>query len=589
MYLGINSYVHDASAALVDREGRVIAAVEEERFSRKKREARFPVESIRACLEIAGADFGDIESIGFPWHPGAFLWGRLIRTNLVGRVRPSVWRANTELLAKIMRLSHELEQSFPASKRKRVRYFKHHAAHAASAFFCSPFDEAACLTIDGRGELESITWSRCRGAHIDQIGHLDFPNSIGKLYSAVCRFLGFNRAEKDGTVMALAGCGEPTFLNEFRQILRIEPREGIRGIRLAAEYFDLQGTAMPSKRLSQLLNVEARRPDDPILDVHKAIAASLQFVTQEAILHLIRELHSIAGSNNLVMAGGVSLNSVANGAILERTPFQRLFIQPAAHDGGLSLGAALLLAHENRSRKTPYSMETASLGPEYSDEDCRLALAHEERSSLHIAQPPDLEREVARRLAQGQVLGIFRGRMEFGPRALGNRSILADPRNPLIQQRLNEAKGREPFRPFAAAILLEHAKAWLLHGTESPFMLLVDNFRVEVSAQVPGVQHQDGSVRVQTVKYDTDPFYYGIIRSFADLTGVPLVLNTSLNVRGEPIACTPTDALRTFSAGGMDGLVLGNYLVTRDEASVGALSAEADSLNCEIPIACYSS
>jgi carbamoyltransferase len=564
MFLGINSFVHDASATLVGPDGGIIAAIEEERFTRKKREGRFPIESIRACLQIAGASFADISGIAFPWHPRALLLERLFWSNMLQYpVRPTVLRTNAELLVRVLRVSSELKRHFGKAHHPEVRYFRHHLAHAASAYYPSPFDEATYLTLDGRGELESMTWGRCRRAQIDQIGRVFFPHSIGKFYSAVCRFLGFHAAEKDGTVMALAGCGEPRFLEQFQQVLRIDPQRGLHGIRLSTRYFDLQDLALPSAAMEQLLGIKVRQPGEPITQTHKDIAASLQHVTQDAIIHILRELHRITKAPDLVFAGGVALNSVVNGMILERTPFRQVFIQPAAHDGGLSLGAALLLAHERRESKASCCMQSAALGPEYTQNEIRSALGAAGATPLCVEEPRNLAHEIARRLVDGEIVALFRGRMEFGPRALGNRSILADPRDAGIQHRLNTIKGREPFRPFAAAILQECADQWLCRATESPFMLLVDHFRPDVRDRVPGVQHSDGTVRIQTVRAETDPFLHDVIQTFLRLTGVPLVLNTSFNVRGEPLACSPIDAVRTFLGGGIDSMAIGGYLVTR--------------------------
>lgn len=560
MILGIQCFGHDTSASLVGADGQIYAAVEEERFSRRKRESRFPGEAISACLKIANADFGDVTSVAVPWHPGALFFERLLwRNSIRYPASPKVWYKNATLVYDSLHIAQELKHRFGLTRELKVRHFRHHLAHAASACYPSPFSECAYLTIDGCGEVETITWGECQGARVRQLGRVCFPHSIGKLYSAMSRFLGFHRADKYGTVMALAGCGEPKYTSEIREMLKIIPHEGLRGIRLDTRFFDLQTANLPSPAMSQHLHTPIRHPEDPITQVHKDIAASLQRVAQEAIIYLVRELQSETKATNLVLAGGVAMNSVTNGLILQETPFRQLFTQPASHDGGLSLGAALLLAHETRSTKGPCIMESAALGPQYSDDEILSSIRNV--GNLRVQQPPDLAREVADRLQHGEIVALFRGRLEFGPRALGNRSILADPRYPDIQRRLNSLKGRESFRPYGAAILHDQAEAWLQRGTESPFMNMVDFFKPAVSSLVPGVQHIDQSVRVQTVRNDVDPFLYSVIREFGNLTGVPILVNTSLNVRGEPLACSPADALRVFSTGKLGAIVMGSYLV----------------------------
>jgi carbamoyltransferase len=325
--------------------------------------------------------------------------------------------------------------------------------------------------------------------------------------------------------------------------------------------------------LEQLLGVKVRQAGEPVRHVHMDVAASLQRVTQNTIMSLLCELHRLTRQENLVMAGGIALNSVANGLIRERTPFQNVFIQPAAHDAGLALGAALLLAHAGRRIKAPCEMRSPALGPAFSDEEIHLALTNpdEKTADLTIEHSAHIAARAARLLADGKVVAWFQGKLEFGPRALGQRSILADPRDPTIQDWLNRIKRREPFRPFAAAVLYERLAEWFSRATESPFMLLVDTIREPLRDRVPGVQHCDGTVRLQTVRADRDPLFHRLISVFFELTGVPLVLNTSLNVQGEPLACTPEDALRAFTATSIDALAIGNYLVTRPTQSGAGL------------------
>ena len=547
MFLGINAFFHDSSACLVNPQGCVIAAVEEERFTRRKREGRFPGASIQSCLDMAGCTVEDISAVAFSWHPASFLLERVLFSNLLQYpVEPSILVKNLRRVGQIASVKAVLQREIGRLRpHVRVRYFRHHLSHAASAYYPSPFEEAAYLTMDGCGELTSITWGQCRGAEIRELGRCYFPDSIGKLYSAVCRFLGFHGPQKDGTVMALAAYGEPRYLREFQQVFRLRPGKAVPGVKLSRRYFDLQDVAHPTPALEKLLGVGVRQPGEPITQGHKDVAATLQRVTQDAIMDLLCGLHRLTQQQNLVMAGGVALNSVSNGMILARTPFHYMFIQPAAHDAGLALGGALLLAHAGRSTKAACQMHSAALGPSYSNEQIRRTLdsLDELGSGFAVEHSADIAALSARLLADGKAVGWFQGRLEFGPRALGNRSILADPRDPNVQGRLNCIKGREPFRPFAAAILQERAEEWLCRHTESPFMLLVDMAREPLRHRVPGVQHCDATVRVQTVRPEVDPLFHRLIRLFFELTGVPMVLNTSLNIRGEPLVCTPEDAL----------------------------------------------
>ena len=527
----------------------------------------------------------DVSCVGIAWHPGALLIERLLWSNTIRYpVRPSVWWGTLELLARILRIPSHLREVTGVPRHFQVRYVRHHLAHAASAYYPSPFDDAAYLTVDGRGESESMTWGEGRDGRLRQLGSARFPNSLGKLYSAVCRFLGFDRAEKDGTVMALAAYGEPRFRAQFEVLCRLNPERGLGRFELDMRYFDFQDVALPSHEMERLFGVPMRHPSEAISQTHRDIAATLQAVTEQALMCALRELHSITRLPNVVLAGGVALNSVANGQILEQTSFQQVFIQPAANDAGVSLGAALLLAHKGGmgTEKRTRAMTSAALGPEYSDEEITSTLQNVHTAGRPVETPTDLAESVARRLVAGEVVGLFRGRMEFGPRALGYRSILADPRDSRIKERLNRIKGRESFRPFAAAILDEHVSEWLCRGTTSLFMLLVDRFRPDHSARVPGVQHVDGTVRIQTVNGDIDPLFHSIIQAFYRHTGVPLVLNTSLNVRGEPIACSPADAVRVFESSSIDALVVGHCVVSRDPealdqtgtAVVGGLSQD---------------
>ncbi len=563
MFLGINGFSHDASAVIVDSEGRILAAVEEERFTGKKKEDRFPVESIRYCLNAAGISASDLLGIGFGWHPYLLLRDRVLRSNVfeypvpLKLIRKNVRKA---FLGWSIRRRFEREIG-PLGKDARVCYFKHHTAHAASAFYASPFEEAAFLTLDGRGERESMTWGYGQGAQLYQLGANQHPNSLGNFYSGIARFLGFHSWEKDGTVMALAGCGQPKYMKEFRELLTLAPN-GL-SIKLNLDYFDCTiGDGLPrSSNLERLLGIKMRSEGEPIQQEHRDIAATLQAITQDIIIRICTELRELTGMDNLVIAGGVALNSVTNGMLRERTPFKDIFIPPAAHDGGLSLGCAYLLAHKGKERKTPHHLTNADLGPEFGEEEIRKSL--DGHAELAWDKHEDIAGVVAQALVDGKKVAWFQGRLEYGPRALGNRSILADARRPNVQNELNSIKHRESFQPFAISVLRDEAGNWLCKGTESPFMLLVDRVKSHLRSAVPGAQHVDGSVRVQTVSEKENPLYFQLIREFFKITGVPLIINTSLNLRGAPLVCNPQDALQAFKNTNLDALAIGQFLVTK--------------------------
>jgi len=562
-YLGINAFCHHSGATIVDESGVVLAAVEEERFSRKKGEDRFPGDAIRYCLGVSGDRTTELAGVAFGWSPHHLFFGRVLRSHLIeypvglATIGGTIGQLRN-MLALRPRFVREIG---PLHGDCRLMSYRHHVAHAASAYFSSPFDEAAFLTVDGRGERDSITWGIARGAHLKQLGAFHFPHSIGKLYSAICRYLGFDGVEKDGTVMALAAHGKPSLTKQFRQLASWKSDGGLGQFRLNVNYFDLADVAGPSKRMEYLFGMPARRRHDVLTDFHRDVAATLQHFVEETLISLTRRIHEITKLDRLVMAGGVALNSVANGLVVEHSGFRSVFVQPAAHDGGLSLGAAQLLVARKRIDKPDWRMQSAALGPEFSDTYIEREIS--KYPDVHVQKANDPARAAALRIASGEIVGWFQGRMEFGPRALGQRCLLADPRNAEIKNRLNRIKGRETFRPFAAAMLSEHRNKWLQAGAQSPFMLLVDHIRAELRNQVPGVLHVDNSVRVQTVEAATLPLFYSLIDEFYGLSQVPLVLSTSLNVNGEPIACTPSDAIRVLLETSIDALVIGPYLLTR--------------------------
>lgn len=583
--LGLSAFYHDSAACLV-RDGRVVAAAQEERFSRVRFDAEMPWRAIQSCLELGGIGMQDVEVVSFYEKP--LLRFDRAMTTFVHRW-PAGRRAFSATAADWFRQRLRLKALLHSELgwRGRVVYAAHHEAHAASAFLASPFEEAAILTIDGVGEWTTNAVGLGQGANVSLLQELRFPHSLGLLYAAVTEYLGFEVLADEYKVMGLAPYGKPRFAAAIKQQLLTLRQDGSYELDLAYfRYLDGDQSCDP-ERFAALFEGKPRVSHEPLEDRHADVAASVQAVIEEALLLQARHAHLVTGAENLVMAGGVSLNSVANGRIAREGPFKRLWIQPAAGDAGGALGAALLGWHralgKPRAPLAQDAMQGALLGPAFDDRQVALAVAEAGLTARRL--PPDeLDVEVARRLASGSVAGWFQGRMEFGPRALGARSILADPRALDVQARVNERiKFREGFRPFAPAVLERAASDWFELDGASPYMLLVTpvaaaharpiaegadaprglaRLGVPVS-DIPGVTHVDGSARVQTVDAERNPRFFRLLTAFHAETGCPLLLNTSFNLRGEPIVCTPANAIRTFLASGLDLLVLGSSIVER--------------------------
>jgi carbamoyltransferase len=592
LVLGINAYHGDAAAAMV-RDGELIAAVEEERFNRHKHCAGFPTESVRYCLERAGVSLEDIEHIGISRDPSAHLHKKVLfaatraarsvsglnRSRSDSRVgRRGIFGAVTERLANAARvrdLKEELARSLNVPKgrlRAQFHNVEHHRAHLASSFYVSPFERAALLSIDGFGDFISTMWGVGEGNSIEIVGQVEYPHSTGILYTATTQFLGFPHYGDEGKVMGLAPYGEPRYMEEFRDLIRTE--EGGR-FRLNLDYFrhHAEGVEMSwddgSPAIGRIFSDEyvkrfgtAREPGAALTNRERDIAASLQARLEEVCFHLLNHLQEKTGLTDLGLSGGVAYNSVMNGKILLNTPFRRVFVQPAAGDSGTAVGVCYQIYNRILNQPRSFVMEGAYTGPEFSDEEIRAEL---EQSGL-LFEAYD-EREVTRRAAQdiadGLVIGWFQGRMEFGPRALGNRSIIVDPRRAEMKDILNDRiKKREPFRPFAPSILEERVGDYFEQTHPAPTMLMVYQIKPERRESIPAVTHVDGSGRLQTVSRETNPRYHQLISDFYELTGVPVVLNTSFN-ENEPIVCTPRHAIDCFMKTRMDVLYLGNYAVRR--------------------------
>jgi carbamoyltransferase len=579
LILGINAFHADAAAALI-RDGVIVAAAEEERFRRIKHWAGFPSEAMAWCLADAGVGPADLDHIAINSQPGAHRWRKVVYT-LGHRPDPRFllarWRNKRERAG----LAQQLETTFPgASIRAQLHFVEHHRAHLASAFFASPFEEAAVISVDGFGDFASGAWGHGRGSQLSLDGQIYFPHSLGAFYTAITQYLGFPNYGDEYKVMGLAPYGQPSRMEAMRQIVRLEAdgtyRLDLRYFLHATERLPHQwshGTPVVgshwSPELEKLLG-PARRPDQPLEQQHKDIARSAQAMYEEAFFHLLRALHRNQPSERLCIAGGCGANSVANGKVTLATPFRRVYVQAAAGDAGGALGAALEVWHGlGQPRCKP--MRHAYLGSKPAPGEIDALLEAEAtcqaltEAGCNVGHPEEAElcALVAEAIAEGLVIGWFDGRMEWGPRALGHRSILGDPRRADMKDILNlKIKRRESFRPFAPSVLEEAVGEWFSLNGEVPFMMQVYPIREEQRSRIPAVTHVDGSGRLQTVNEADNGRYYRLIRAFADRTGVPMVLNTSFN-ENEPIVCTPAQALDCFLRTRMDLLVLGDVLIRR--------------------------
>ena len=581
--LGINAYHGNASAAIL-ADGRLVAAVEQERFNRVKYAAGFPAAAIRYCLDAAGITLKQVDHIAIPRDPRARLGTKL----LYALRMPSFAFERLKVMGQFAGIAETLAKTFevsPDSIRATYHRIEHHQAHLASAFFVSPFDQAALLSADGLGDFASTMWGSGRGNRMRIDGAVAFPHSLGMYYTAVSQYLGFRKFGDEYKVMGLAAYGEPAYLDEFRRIVRT--RGGV-GFRLGLQYFKHHRTgpemtwrdadrtpelgAMFSDYMAERLG-PARDPAAPVEKAHRDGAATLQARLEEVLFEMLRALHARTNQESVCLAGGVAFNCVANGKIFDETPFKRIFVQPAAGDAGLAVGAAYFVHHQILGQPRSFVMDNAYWGPGYSEEQIRAAVASSRLQSagLEISELHEkvVAKEAAKEIAAGKILGWFQGRAEWGPRALGNRSIVADPRRADMKDILNaRIKHREMFRPFAPSILAEATGEYFEKSYPSPFMTQAYSVRPEKRGAIPAPTHVDGTGRLQTVTREANPRYWGLIREFADLTGVPVVLNTSFN-DNEPIVCRPEEAIECFLRTKMDVLVLGNILVRKPESVSG--------------------
>jgi carbamoyltransferase len=593
--LGISAFYDDSAAALV-RDGEVLAAAQEERFTRKKNDSEFPVHSAAYCLDQAGLGLGEIDYIGFYDKP-LLTFNRLLETYLsfapagFGSFAAAipVW-VKQKILQKdlILRELNALERG--EVDKSKLLFGLHHHSHAASAFYPSPFEEAVVVVMDGVGEWATTTVGVGSGERLELLREIRFPHSLGLLYSAFTYYLGFKVNDGEYKVMGLAPYGEPRFADRIHEHL-IDLRDD-GSYALDMRYFDYcTGLTMTNERFDELFDGPARNPAGSLTQRHMDLARSVQVVTEEAVLRICRAAHEETGQTNLCLAGGVALNCVANGRLLREGPFDQIWVQPAAGDAGGALGVALSIAHEvgdtprRLSSSRSDGMGGAYLGPEFDESEALAELAGYAPIHHRLDDAP-LFTTVARALSQGRIVGWFQGRMEFGPRSLGNRSILADPRSSQIQRDLNlKIKYRESFRPFAPAVLREDISEYFELDGDSPYMLLVAAVRKEhrralpeeeaglegleklraVRSDIPAITHVDDSARIQTVHPETNPRFHALISEFKTQTGCGVLVNTSFNVRDEPIVCSPGDAYRCFMATEMDVLVIGNLVFYKEE------------------------
>lgn len=567
--LGINAAYHDPAACLV-KDGQVVAAAEEERFTHIKHGKRpvpfsayeLPFHAIEYCLREAGIALRDVQHVAYSYDPFLLLHDQAAQPALTLPLEPSAappadgsspWEAL--FLSYIVNAPRQLAGGAPHHLRERFKldreapytwhFVEHHTTHAASAFHASPFQRAAVLTLDGRGELATTAYSLGEGTALQRLGEVPFPHSLGLLYEQVTDYLGFLHSSDEYKVMALASFGKPRYLSEFRDMIRL----GEGGM------YTIQDVSLEQR-------FGPRRPrGGELTPRHYDIASSLQVALEEAVLEIAGWLHQATRADALCMAGGVALNCVMNARVRDRGPFKEIWVQPAAGDAGTALGAALWThAQVQAGDERSYTMDHAFLGPEFTDTEIEPFL---QWSKLPYRRMDDVAEETADLLVQDKVIGWFQGRMEFGPRALGARSILASPIHAEMQERLNNIKDREDFRPVAPVVLEEAAGEWFEGAGRSPYMLFIYDVKPDKADRIPAVRHVDGTARIQTITQAQHPRYYALLKAFERRTGVPVLVNTSFNTRGEPIVCTPRDAVESFWTSPLDALVIGSFVLEK--------------------------
>ena len=569
MYILGLTTLGDSAASLI-KDGELVAAAEEERFSRKKHHSGFPYEAIQYCLDYAGITLKDVAHVGHYWKPW-ILRHKAMQALKAAFVSPDMFKARadrgvaqvSESYLGMFKHAKRLRQHFGESDFK-FHYIEHHQSHAASAFFVSPFESAAILTWDGTGEDTTTLFSQGKGNKIEVLKRIKLPHSLGQFYSAVTNYIGFDMFTGDEwKVMGLAAYGKPKYYDFFSE--KVLKKNGNSGFQFDIKVLDhhlAKHYQFPEEIVREV--GEPRKPGEELTEHHWNIACSAQKVLEDTALHLARQIKEMTGEENLCMAGGVAFNSVMNGRIFHETPFENFYVQPAAGDAGCSLGAALMVWHQKLGKPRKFVMNHAYYGPKFSNEECQKVL---DEAGLKYKTLPDEELlpKVAKMISEGAIVGWFNGRMEWGPRALGARSFIADPRRKDMREILNDkVKLREWFRPLAPSMLEEHGRE--IFGVEhhDPFMITVIEVSEEWKKKIPAVVHIDGTARPQMVNKKVNPRYWNLINEFKKITGIPLLLNTSFNIQ-EPIVCSPKDAVNTFGNSNFDALVLENNLVLREE------------------------
>ncbi len=556
--LGLNYIGHDASASLV-RNGEVLSSVMEERFSRQKHDRSFPLESIRYCLDEAGISLDELEAITYYMEPREHFEQRVIHH--LGRYYPRSVPLFDDMLNRSLKVNNvEREIREKLDYLGKIYFADHHKSHIAKSFFLSPYTEAAVISIDGLGEISSTVIADARGTSIQILKRIDFPHSLGMLYNAVTHYLGFKATSDAGKVMGLTSYGDRAqCIDKFRKIVQLKD-DGEYEFDLSYFEYPFQRDLWVSEKFIETFGPR-RVPGEPLEKRHQDVAAGLQVMLEEVYYHLARYAKKATGQQYLCLSGGVALNSVANGRLLQKEYFEDIYIPPPTGDDGTSLGSALVYNYEVLGNTERYPLKNGFLGPEYSDAEIEAAL---KRFNLEYYRSEDVCREAGAMIADNKIVGWFQGRMEVGPRALGNRSILANPGLDDMKDILNSrVKFREPFRPFAPSILAEDVGEWFDYDHEAPYMLFVFDVKKEKQHLVPGITHVDGSGRLQSVDTKRNPRYHALISEFKKHTGIPMVINTSFNIKGEPIVNTPTDAVRCFLGNGLDCLVLGDFIVRK--------------------------
>lgn len=581
LILGLNAYNADASAAILTN-GELTAAVEEERFTRIKHSAGFPYQGVKFCVDASNYSAQDLQHIAICRNPKAHFWEKVLFT-LLNRPNASGVIDRLKANSKVLNLQDELQQSLntvSTNFQPKLHKVEHHKAHIASAFYASPYEESAVFSVDGFGDFVSAMWGIGRGNKLHIDGAVKFPHSLGILYTAITQYLGLPKFGDEYKTMALAAYAMPNKMDFFRNLITIDPR--YIGFKMDLNYFThhknvnsmqwLEGEpivdSLYSPNLIQALGQPVRQYDEPMTEFYYGVAASLQRRLEEVVFDMLNKLHKKTGLKKLTMAGGVALNCTMNSKILDNTPFEELYIQPAAWDGGTSLGSALYVWHDILDNPRVQPMEHAYWGPSYDRNQIAEVLeTYTEKiaqSGKFVTEFTDTDRLcqiTAKDISEGKIIGWFQGKTEFGPRALGNRSIIADPRRHDMREILNERiKLRETFRPFAPSILEESVSEYFDTDKPSPYMLVNANVKPDKKDLLPAVVHIDGTSRIQTVSKESNPRYWNLINEFKNITGVPVILNTSFN-ENEPIVCTPSEALECFLRTNMDVLVLGDFIL----------------------------